>query len=161
MPNEAQNTPATPGRRYWWRRGLNLALLGGSIAATMIALTVVVALFWWLSGPVAQKPTALAPRPPAGPLQAAAEPAPRPAVPAAPAPAPAAPRAPAPTPAGYANRPSAAAPVPAGPPRRRVYKRTGDGDAERNRAIAQGLQELARDPEALRQLGLPEQGPSQ
>jgi hypothetical protein len=161
MPNEVQNTPATPGRRYWWRRALNAALLVGSVAATAIALAVVVALFWWLSGPVVQKPPAFAPRPSAGPLQAAAEPAPRPAVPAAPAPAPGARRVPAAPPAGYANRPSAATPVPAGPSQGQASPRSREGDAERNRAIAQSLQQLARDPEALRQLGLPDQDPSQ
>jgi hypothetical protein len=161
MPKEEQKAPATPGSRYSWRRVLNLALLTGSAAATLIALTLVGALLWWLYAPSTQEPTAAASRLPAPPL-AAAEPAPEPAAAAAvaapPAPAPASKR-PA---SNYSVRAGAPpAPTPAEPPRRRVYKRTEDGDAERNRAIAQGLQQLGRDPEAVRQLGIPDQSPTQ
>jgi len=158
MSNDAHNTPATSGRQHWWRRVLNLALLAGSVAATLIALTVVVALLWWLSVPPAQKPIVAAPRAPAPPLQATAEPAPQAAAVAPPASAPASKRP------GSDHPMQAGAPVaptPAEPPRQRAYKRTGGGDAERNRAIAQGLQQLARDPKAVQQLGIPDQGPSQ
>jgi hypothetical protein len=160
MSAHVQNTPATPGRHYRWRRVLDLALLAGSAAATLLALTVVVALLWWLSMPLAEKPIVAAPPVPVPTLQPVTEPAPRPEVAAAGPP----------TVAFFPKRHPANNPVQQDAvaatrmtemERPRAYNRRGDGDAERNRAIAQGLQQLARDPEAARELGIADQGATQ
>ena len=165
MRNDSANSTPTgmPDHSNRWRQALSIALLVGSTAATLLAVTVVIALFWWVSTIPAGKPEdAPAPKPPP-----AAESVSRSVVAAAPAPAPAAPRAPAP--AANANRsgvgtapvpdavsPQAAPPQAPPPPRRRR-----EPDAEKNQRIAAGLARLAKDPEALRQLGLPEQQPQQ
>jgi hypothetical protein len=161
MPNDAQKTLATPGRRYRWQQGLDLALLVGSVAATVIAVTVVVALFWWLYASPTQKPTVAAPRQPVPPLQAPAARVPQAAVAAAAVAVPTAAPVPKRPPANPPMQPAAPAAPAAEPPRRPAYTRTRDGDAERNRELAQGLQRLARDPEARRQLGLPGQDNAQ
>jgi hypothetical protein len=160
MSTDVPNTPATPGRQYQWRRVLNLALLAGSAAATLIALTVAVALLWWLSMPLAEKPIVAAPPVPVPSLQLPTEPAPRSEVAAAGPPTVA--FVPKRHPANNPDQHGAVAATRMTEMQRpRAYNRTGRGDAERNRAIAQGLQQLARDPEAARELGIADQGATQ
>jgi hypothetical protein len=165
MGNESANSTPTrmPGHGNRWRQALSIALLVGSTAATLLAVTVVISLFWWVSKIPAGKPEdAPAPKP-----RPAAESVSRSVAAAAPAPAPAVPRPPAPN--AYAKRsgvgtapvpdavsPQAAPPQAPPPPRRRR-----EPDAEKNQRIAAGLERLAKDPEALRRLGLPAQQPRQ
>lgn len=154
MRNDSANSTPTgmPGHSNRWRQALSIALLVGATAATLLAVTVVIALFWWVSTISAGKPEdAPAPKPPP-----AAESVSRSVVAAAPAPAPAVPRAPAP--AANANRSGVGTAPPQAPP---PPRRRGEPDAEKNQRIAAGLARLAKDPEALRQLGLPEQQPQQ
>jgi hypothetical protein len=161
MLSNAQNTPETQGHGYWWRRVLNAVLLTASAAATLIALALVVALMWWLSGPSAQPPTVAAARPLAPPLHAPAQPAPQVAGSATVVTRPAAAAVPKRSTATSAMQPAAPAAPVVEALRRQARTRMREGDAERNRAIAQGLQKLAQDPEALRQLRLPDHGATQ
>lgn len=161
MPNDStRNMPtAMPSHGDRWRQALRIALLVGSAAATLIAVTVVISLFWWMSTISAAKPERVAaPKPPP-----VAAPVSKPAVAAAPALAPTRPRAPVPTPAGYANRSSVAtapAPVQAGAPQLpEPLGHRQEPDAAKNHQLATGLSRLANDPEALRRLGLPRQPP--
>jgi hypothetical protein len=157
MPSDAQNMPLTQGQGYWWRRVLNAVLLAVSAAATLIALALVVALMWWLSAPPARPPTVGVARPLAPPRHAPAKPASQ---------APGSARVVAhPAAAAVPRRPAANSAVPPATPvapevegsRRQARVRMREGDAERNRAIAKGLQKLAQDPEALQQLRPPDQ----
>jgi hypothetical protein len=160
MRNDSANSTPTgmPDHSNRRRRALSIALLVGSTAATLLAVTVVIALFQWVSTISAGKPEDVpAPKPPP-----AADSVSRSVVAAAPAPAPAALRASAPTTnvnrsrVGTAPVPEAIPPQAAPPSRRR-----SEPDAEKNQRIAAGLARLAEDPEALRQLGLPERPPQQ
>ncbi len=105
-----------------WRQVLDYVLLAGAGAATVLALGVIVALFWWLSGPAMTNPMpAVAPRralpnpqtAAVAPPQAAAAPAPAAPAPPVPAAAAAAPGAPIAAPAAPVAAP--AAPVAAAP----------------------------------------------
>lgn len=162
MANETQPTaPGVPGRSNFWGQFFNVVLLTGSAAATLVALAVLGAAFWWLYAPARSTSEPVAVRPPAQLPPAAIAPASQQSVAAAPAP---------PVPAAVARSaaalghamPSAVAPAAeaAAPsaqarPRGQGYKLARD--AEMSRGIAQGLQQLAQDPSATRQLGTPDQ----
>jgi len=158
MPN------TMPGQSNRWRQALSIALLVGSVAATLIAVTVVISLFWWMSTLSAPKPELVAaPKPPpAGepvskPAVAAAEPVSKPA---APAPRGLAPAAHASRP-GAAPPPQAAAPEAAPPPIPEPPKPSREPHAQNNHRLAAGLARLGNDPEALRQLRQSQQSPPQ
>jgi hypothetical protein len=148
-----------PGHGNRWRQALSIALVVGSTAAALLAVTVVIALFHWVNTISAGKlEDAPAPKP-----LPATQSVSRSVAAAPPAPAPAAPQALAATTnanrsgVGTAPVPEAASPQAArqeAPPRPRG---SGEPDAEKNQRIAAGLARLAKDPEALRRLGLPEQ----
>jgi len=135
------------------RRFLEIALPLGAALATLMAVVVVVALFWWaqsLPAPDVSRPSvASAPvqRPvPAPPAQASAA-----NVAAVAAPPPAAPKAPA-----AAAAPPADALVENAPPATEA-QRGSNPDAAKNRGIGNALSALGADPEMQRRLALPKQ----
>lgn len=138
------------GPRDRLRQVLMVVLTTAAAAATLIAATVVIALFWWISPLSSEKPhTAAAPGEPAAKTQSAGESAWRPSVAGAPVPAFHT------MPHGAVSAPAVpAAPAPRGEPSRRRAP-----DAAKNRGIAQGLSDLAQDPEAMQQLGIAGQSP--
>ena len=168
MANEMGHTfLGIPARGKRWEQLLNLVLLTGSAAATLVALTILVATFWWLYGPAGTSSGIAAMRPPQAQPPGAFAPAseqPPAAAPARPGRAAAAPPA---APAAQAQQPVAGSgaqnPMPpaAAGPRRRGNKATNDRDAEMTHGIAQGLHQLARDPDAARKLGAPGAGPQE
>jgi hypothetical protein len=161
MPTGVQNAPVTRERGYQWQRVLTAALLAASAAATLIALTLIVALIWWLFVPLAEPPTVAVTRPLAPPRHAPAKPAPRAAASARVVAHPAAAAVPKRPIANSAMQPAAPAAPKVEGARWQGHTHAREGDAERNRAIAKGLKKLAQDPEALRRLGLPDQGTTQ
>ncbi|MFI5395217.1 MAG: hypothetical protein ACHQ9S_06745 [Candidatus Binatia bacterium] len=120
-------------------------LTTAAAAATLVAATVVIALFWWISPLSSEQPqTAAAPGRPTAKTQSAGESAWKPSVAGAPVPAIH------PMPHGAVSAP----PVPAAPAPRGGPSRRRAPDAAKNRGIAQGLSDLAQDPEAMQQLDI-------
>jgi uncharacterized iron-regulated membrane protein len=140
------------------RRVFDTTLVVGAALATVVAVSVVLGLFWW----IAAGPSFVSP-----PQHRASVPLPAPP-PAAPAaaqrearPAPRAPHA-----ASAKQAPvAAAAPVPPAPvpaaPAAVAGEARPNPDAQKNRAIAQGLSRLGHDPDLQRRLAVPPDDPEE
>ena len=159
---------SSPAKRRL-RSVLDTALIVGSALATVVAVGVVVGLFWWVSsGPSSAPPAASRPY---AAVNAAAPAADAPAAP--PAAAKQGPRtrhktnnvegADQPLPA--AVPPAAVPPEAAAAPPAAVPQKEGEAwvnpDVKKNRAIAQGLSRLGQDPEMQRRLAEPPQDDQQ
>ena len=142
MPSAANGLQETLKRL---RSLLSLALPIGAMLATLVAVGIVVALFWWVQSlPTQDSEPAAIPQAPQRRADAAAARRraenPSGADPATPL---------VQTPVGAAPTPPTAPPAAARPPRQ------PNGDAEKNRAIGQALSRMAEDPEMQRKLGSP------
>jgi hypothetical protein len=136
-------SPGRSGGRWW--RWLRLALPLAAVFAAVSAAGLVVALFWWVNSlSSAPRPQVAAPRP--APEHARVEPVEH-------RPAHVVPTAVATRRAGHVA--VAAAPTSVPTPALPQGQGGGNSDAAKNRAIAEALLRVAKDPEAQRKLNLP------